>query len=131
MATLTQYVATKFVTQECLTCGMQFAMTEMMDTERRRDGNNFCCPAGHWQSYTEPLVKKLERELAQERAKHDQTRAAQRAATDEIQRLKNRAGMGQCPCCEGTFRNLRNHMQRKHPNFAPPATGSKKTAKTG
>lgn len=87
----------------------------------------FYCLAGHPQYFTESdevKIKKLERQLANERASHDQTRAdrdaterRRRAEKGAKTRIKNRVGRGVCPCCNRSFENLGRHMQSKHPEF--------------
>lgn len=110
----------------CCICATPIALDEDFIRNRRADGSTFWCPNGHANCFRESDVKKLERQLAQERSRHDQTAAAKSAAEREVAAIKKRASLGQCPCCDGKFRNLRNHMQRKHPDFSPAVRPGKK-----
>lgn len=109
------------VTENCCTCGIIFGMTTYYQQERRTKGEYFYCPNGHPQKYTYAIVPELERKLAQERSRHDQTRAALRdkeaalkAESERLERLNKRVKNGVCPCCKRTFQNLSRHMKTKH-----------------
>ena len=97
----------------------------MLDA-RRDDGRSFYCPNGHSLSY-KGTRHKLERDLktakdraARERALRDQAEASLRATkgvvTKQRKRLE-RVANGVCPCCNRSFRDLKRHMQTKHPDY--------------
>ncbi len=90
-----------------------------------------CACCGHkWYRGDGPL-QRLEKQLASERAAHDQTRAARdaaraqreaanrraAAARGQVTKIRNRVGNGVCPACSRTFQNLARHMACKHPEF--------------
>jgi hypothetical protein len=136
----------EIVTQQTLVvvtcwCGMRHAIPKELDEfchREHRDGKSHTvyCPLGHTYSIAgEGESKRLARELAQERAKHDQTKAALRSADTALvsERKKSasvakRVGNGVCPCCNRSFVNLQRHMKTKHPKFkdvAPNPTSQK------
>lgn len=101
------------------------------ERQRKRDeGENdlvIHCPLGH--GYVlggrEGRAERLEKQLAAERARHDQTRAERdqherslRAERGAKTKLKKRLAGGVCPCCQRTFENLGRHMKTKHPEYA-------------
>lgn len=133
-------VTVRMVTEQCCVCGMPFCMTEDFKTRHKRNGEDFYCPAGHPQHYTETEVQQLQRQIAArdkeleartkaliaEKALHDQTIAElretelkRRAAKGQATKLKNRIIAGTCPCCELSFPNLHKHMEVEHPDFVP------------
>lgn len=121
---VTYTVKGAFITETCYSCGMAFGMPEDFRNEKLRNGGSFYCPSGHGQHYSEPIVNKLERQLAVEQSKHDQTKAnlkdtrgALTAEKGHRTRLKNRIKNGVCPCCNRSFQNLRRHMNHKHPGY--------------
>lgn len=121
-------------------CGIQHAIPQSLRNEQLRqhdEGKSMgvYCPLGH--SYVpsgESKAEKLRKQLAAERARHDQDRADLR---DRIQRekhhsralkaaktrLKNRIAKGVCPCCNRSFQNLHRHMQNQHPEFLNETEG--------
>lgn len=125
-------VSRTLVPRDCAVCGTTFAISEYFEKRRRDDGEQFYCPNGHSLSFNDTLEKRLKKELAQERASHDQTRAQCRDEEDMhddtkkrlscqkgvTTRLKNRAKNGVCPCCNRSFANLKRHMGSKHPGYA-------------
>ena len=124
------YTATVNLVQvTCGKCGCTFALAEHHHEKLRETGATFYCPNGDPRAYRQSDVQRLEKQLARERAAHDQTRAsrdAQRqlreraerraaAARGQVTKIKNRVGNGVCPCCNRTFQNLHRHMATKHP----------------
>lgn len=117
-------------TEVCATCGVLFAMPELMVTRRREDGRDFYCPNGHVLHYGAEN-EKLKRELEQERdrnaslsARLDQERAHSRALRGVVTKTKRRlsaveqrAAGGVCPCCNRPFVQLSRHMKTKHPEY--------------
>ncbi|HET9678959.1 MAG TPA: helix-turn-helix transcriptional regulator [Gammaproteobacteria bacterium] len=109
---------TEFVTENCCTCGIQFAMTDAFHKRRLDDKKIFYCPSGHAQHYT----GKSEEQRLREQLKQQQIRAnVLTEEKDEISRtynrMRRRVKEGKCPCCEKTFPNLFQHMRSQHPSF--------------
>ena len=127
---------TQLVVEVCCSCGVSFAMPEMLRTKALADhGRWFYCPNGHNQHFTgkteaQQLSERLERErvrAARLAAERDQAEAARRAEKGRATRFKNerdrertRVSHGVCPCCNRTFKNLQRHMSGQHPDFAAP-----------
>ena len=118
-------VSVKLTVINCHQCGGSYALNERYRLERQQKGGSWHCPyCGVASCYRESDNAKLQKELAQERAKHDQTRAELehqakvakqvKAAHDRtVKRVKN----GVCPCCNRTFCNVQRHMKSKHPEY--------------
>lgn len=120
---------------ECADCAMAFGVPARFLNDRRRDLKRFHCPSGHVNCYAESTTQKLERELAAERARHDQTKARAREAEAEsrknltqartaqtkARKLRQRAKAGKCPCCHEHFPALERHMHESHPGYGEPA----------
>lgn len=109
------------------TCGVLFAMPKKLLDERRYDGANFYCPHGHSLSF-DGDQKRLKRQLENERdraarlsANLDQSEASRRAYKGQATKLKKRASAGVCPCCQRSFKELKRHMETKHPDFVKDA----------
>lgn len=123
----------KFEVIYCYKCNIGFAVSASIRRRWSDAGDNFYCPNGHIQHYTESDVQKLEKQLAQETkrkewAEQDAIRQRERADTNEKRRisqkaattrLRNRAKAGVCPCCTRSFKQLAAHMSNKHPDFKP------------
>ena len=120
----------------CDSCGSTFGVPrsyydrwEVGDVEKSR--TIYCCCCGHRWTCGETAQARLERQLAVERASHDQTRAARdewrrmehersrqlSATKGVVTRTKRRISHGVCPCCTRTFQNLREHMKNQHPAY--------------
>jgi hypothetical protein len=122
------------VTEECISCGVLFAIPSglrdrLIDTHR-----NFYCPNGHVMQFTGQteaqkareeaarLQARLERAEAREvhlRDQLDTTERQRRVAKGQLTKVKNRIAAGVCPCCRRTFTNLADHMAGQHPDYAP------------
>lgn len=119
-----------FVTIECGSCGVTFALTDKYDRARRDDHKTFYCPNGCGRAYlSKNKAEKLQDELSAERARLDQARAdaefqKKRAAgiQGELTKTKKRVAGGACPCCNRTFVNLGRHMAGQHPSYAGGAS---------
>jgi len=116
-------------------CGCIHAVPSDMRAYQLREhaaGRKFqiYCPHGHtYIPNGEPEIKRMERELAAERARHDQTQAAlrnvrkdrdsavlrERAQKGAKTKIKNRIHNGVCPCCKKQFKDLAEHMRGRHP----------------
>ena len=145
--TLTLYDTVEFVTEECYSCGVLFAMTAHFKKscldKRGPSGKQFYCPNGHAQHYTgktdaeraKERAAELERQLASRnedvRAAYMRLEAEQRshsATKGQLTKAKKRAVNGVCPCCHRTFANVARHVATKHPEAvsdaqSPPPAG--------
>lgn len=122
----------KFVTEECCNCHAQFAMTENLNTEKRRDHSLFYCPRGHGQHYTGlsdvekerrdkiEIQNRLQAKLNEET--HLRLVAEKERDTEKKKRRKIelRVAKGVCPCCNRTFDDLARHMAGKHKDYTLP-----------
>jgi len=99
----------------CCVCGVEFGSPVL--SERMKDKKSFYCPNGHVQNFIgeSDAVKaaRLANELSQQKA---QT-WAQRSRADKAEQRVRMFSAGKCPCCKQTFRRLREHMKREHPQF--------------
>lgn len=109
------------VSVQCGKCGVTFGLPANFHRQCCEVGQHFYCPNGHCRVYGETEVKRLERELALEKSRHDQTKArlntAEKAVATEKRkaaRVQARVQNGVCPHCRRSFQNLRRHMQTKH-----------------
>lgn len=102
---------------DCCACGVVFGMSDDLDSRRRQDGEDFYCPNGHAQSYTETNEMRLNREL--QAARDDLASARSQLAKERgaSARLRERIKNGVCPCCHRTFRALSRHMANQHPEY--------------
>ena len=117
---------TTFVTVACCRCSALFALPEHVENQLRETHDAFYCPNGHilhFYGETSDLAR-ARRDLAAERARHDQTKAdrdyhARRviAYRGQLTKTKRRIANGVCPCCTRTFQNLARHMAAKHPHY--------------
>lgn len=115
------------ITEVCCNCGVAFAMPSDMQERRKKDHQNFFCPVGHQQHYTEEhetvtlkkQIEKLtkEKEWAQQESKVNA--AAANKAEKSLQTLRQRTKAGVCPCCKRTVKQMAQHMANKHPDFKP------------
>lgn len=117
---------------ECWSCAVPFAMSDSFVYSARKKHKTFFCPNGCCLRFGESDEDKLKKQLARERAEHDQTRAEEKhqrrlretserrrsALKGQVTKIKNRVGKGACPCCNRFFKNLHRHMASKHPDYA-------------
>lgn len=109
----------------CKTCGIMYALPEkMLDRARKNPSIWWHCPNGHeWHFPVRTEQQKLKDardDLARERARHDQTRASLSATKGVVTKQKaklERVAKGVCPCCNRHFKDLRRHMESKHPDY--------------
>jgi predicted nucleic acid-binding Zn-ribbon protein len=120
-----------FKTITCCACSCTFAVPLAFYDRRKNDGQNFWCPNGHDQHFTETRVAKLERELELEkkrkqwveedlkraRERRDHFERSARAYKGKLTHVKTRIKNGVCPCCKRSFQNLHQHMKNQHPDF--------------
>jgi DNA-directed RNA polymerase subunit RPC12/RpoP len=88
----------------------------------------WCPHCGVKFGHGETLMQKLEKQLAAERARLDQMKAARdhaerqvAAQKGQITKMRNRVGRGVCPCCNRFFVKLHQHVETKHPEFKEDA----------
>jgi DNA repair exonuclease SbcCD ATPase subunit len=117
----------KLQTLACCGCGVQFAIPESLEKNRRDDHKTFHCPNGHPNYFpAKTEAEKLKEDLAKEKqrremAEREAAMEARRAinAQNELARVQKRVKNGVCPCCNRTFQNLHRHMKTKHPDHQP------------
>jgi hypothetical protein len=132
-----------FVTEECFSCGILFAMEEQYRTQRLKDKSTWYCPNGHSQHYlgksdaalrkeAEEAQRLAETRLSQERTRHEATRDQLKATRGSLSATKGvltkerkRTRNGVCTECHRTFPNLASHMASKHPGAVNAANGEK------
>lgn len=126
-----QTVSTVLATVACGECGGVYAISECYRQQKQETGGTWHCPYCQvaW-GYVESQVQRLEKRLAQERARSDQARARSRELEKSVQatkghltRLKKRVANGVCPCCQRQFANLAQHMRDQHPEYAATEAG--------
>lgn len=125
MAELALQTVLRIKTTECITCGCVIGMSAEMYDWRLRDHSRYYCPNGHYQNFVgESDVAKAQRELREERERHQRTLTLKNGADESLRRadaakvrLQRRIKAGTCPCCKRTFKQLAAHMHAKHPEF--------------
>lgn len=108
-------------TTTCMTCGVTYAMpTDLMDFHRKH-GNTHYCPVGHGQSFIDPEVPRLKKQLREAKDEaYDERQARYKAvqeldgALDRLTKMKKRADAGLCPHCRRYFANVERHIKCKH-----------------
>lgn len=119
------------VEYECWLCGIPFAISSGTEHACKHKGKGFYCPNGCHLGFGESEAQKLEKQLAQEKARHDQTQAALRevravathhersaiAYRGKLTSVKKRVANGVCPCCKRSFKDLAQHMKGQHPEY--------------
>jgi hypothetical protein len=119
-----------FYLQNCVNCGIAFAVPASFDTERRKDAVTFYCPNGHPQSYKAGEADRLRAQLAEKERMLGY--AANRESTLKLnlekaerarKRLEKRIANGVCPFpgCKRHFSNLHRHIETEHKGQATPA----------
>ncbi len=116
----------EFTAHTSTCCGVTYALTRTHISALRRSHGTFYCPgcgrSRHFPGESElekahaaqeratQRAKGAERKLASERRSHSATKG-------HITRHKKRTAAGVCPACDRSFRQLRLHMKRQHPNY--------------
>ena len=129
----TQVVSLTLEVVTCFECSFTFGLEQSFEKKLRNNHKSFFCPRCRASQYFpgESDEQKLRRQLGnekkarlQEQARHDQTKATLRTAKrshsatkGQMTKLRRRIGVGVCPCCNRTFRQLARHMQSKHPEY--------------
>lgn len=123
----------------CTHCGLLYALPEAMIDAARQKGHGeitWRCPnqgcAENWGYHGEGEDEK-KRKRAEEEAKWQrdraarlsadlaQTKASLRSQKGATTKAKKRHAAALCPCCNRSFKQLRAHMNRMHPDFKPEA----------
>jgi hypothetical protein len=120
---------TKYITLEetsCCECGVTFAVPDTWLAKRRENGSGFYCPNGHGLAFKKSEAAKLREQLEAEQRRviriSNERDAAERSASafkGQVTKIKKRAAVGVCPCCNRSFVQLERHMKSKHPDFEP------------
>lgn len=120
-----------FVTEECCTCHVLFAMTRAhYNRVFNKKHTKFYCPNGHEQWYEgQTEAEKLREQLKAQEAETERQRqlrvdAERRAVAQRgvVTRLKKRVNHGVCPHCARTVSQMARHIKSKHPDALKPAT---------
>ncbi len=110
---------------ECGKCGGVYAIAEWHREWCYKYGKSWTCPYCKvgW-GYSETEVDRLKRRLASEERKKKTAQSAarhaeyrRRAEKAAKTRAQRRHASGTCPCCKRSFKALRQHMSRKHPEY--------------
>lgn len=119
----------------CCRCSIPFAMPVELDEFLQRSQERFYCPNGHGQSYSKSTEQILREKLEKQKQTHeielrginnnlqwtreqrDRAIKERTATKGQLTKLKNRVKNGVCPCCNRSFHNLQQHMQKQHPEF--------------
>jgi hypothetical protein len=131
-------------------CGISFAIPESLKKHYVRENETkpgsfaLHCPMGH------PFVPggksetdKLRDDLAREKHSREQaeSRASElyrekehverrlRGTKSVVARMKRRTVQGRCPCCSHQFKDLKQHMTAKHPDWNPDRAAEAMAAK--
>lgn len=116
------------VTEECITCGVVFAMPKTLKDKLQDDPEKgFYCPNGHSMVYKYNRTQKELNEV-KDRLRESEMRIANismekvqlegeiKKRDTKLKRLSN----GVCPCCNRSFHNLHQHMKKQHPEQVSP-----------
>lgn len=124
---MTQITLTKTISllvEECIDCGVPFAMTEELIASLRYTGKTFYCPNGHPMIYggekkrLERRIKELETDREWYRDEVERQKRTLAAARGQLTKIKKRVANGVCPCCHRQFVNMARHMKMKHPDYS-------------
>lgn len=104
---------------DCGCCGGTYAINERYRAKQAEEGGSWHCPYCQvsW-GYAGGENARLRKEVAAEKARHQETLSRLNQAEAEkarVERKLKRVGRGVCPCCNRTFPNLARHMATKHP----------------
>ncbi len=123
--------STRLAVATCDVCGITYAIPGKMMDEARERGHSqitWTCPNGHQGigfhglSAEELERRKFERErnranaLKEQRDEVERRLSAQKGATT---RARKRHAAGVCPVCTRSFKQVREHMERMHPDYDP------------
>ena len=114
----------------CGECGGVYAINERVRQHHQERGTCWRCPycGVSWGYPNKGTLAAKERELAEEKARHQRTlerlNATEKTAT-KLERKLKRVARGVCPQCNRTFRDLARHMSGVHGHASPLAVGAK------
>lgn len=124
MKTLTY--STTLTLLSCGVCAVPFAMPIDLHQSALDSGRVFYCPNGHHISYSETENAKLKRQverktalLAQADQRLTSEQRSHSATKGQLTRAKKRSAAGTCPYCSRSFKQVRQHVTKKHPDEAP------------
>jgi hypothetical protein len=119
---------------DCGRCGGTYAINERYREDCEFKGASWHCPYcecswGYSKNNERKRLKsqiarletandQVQAELSGERRRHNGTRNSLRTQKGVTTKLKNRAKAGMCPVCHRTFKQLKSHMDCKHPGYA-------------
>ncbi len=123
------------VTISCCSCGVPYAIPQILKSHLQDSQNTFYCPNGHPQVYTESTGTRLRRQLEKQKEQeqenikrlteeaeiwrgHWQTSVNEKKKISrKLKATEKRIANGTCPCCQRTFTNMQEHMESQHPDF--------------
>lgn len=130
MNTFTQVITEKFHIVSCYTCGCRFGIGGQLHRRvvEKAQGHVYCPACGKGTAWCESqeqkeiaqLKKKLQweaKECARQMRLRDSAEASLRATKGSLTKLRKRVGVGTCPCCKRTFKQLKAHMESQHPEY--------------
>jgi hypothetical protein len=82
---------TTYITGECITCGVRYAVTAEFDKQRKEDHQAFYCPNGHHMYYPRGTsqTEKLRKQLKAETERGDRNRQRWHEALDRVSEVKD------------------------------------------
>jgi hypothetical protein len=117
----------------CASCGVLFAAPKRLLESCQEDGDAFFCPNGHslvFNNYENKLLKRerdrLKDRLAAATSRADQTEASLQATKGVVTKQKKKLEKvvaGVCPVdgCHRHFKDVRQHIATKHPDYKATA----------
>jgi hypothetical protein len=130
-------VGVRLITEECINCGVLFAMSDELRDRLLQSHENFYCPSGHSMFYSAKSDIEKERDLrlhAEARAARAEDAAEiaerrRRAAKGQLTKMRNRIANGVCPWCKRSFSNVMAHVETQHPEHVQEVRGAQVEAK--
>jgi len=122
-------MGTHFRIVECGACHIVYGMPVKYFDNRRKDHGEWRCPNpacdSTWSYSGDSPEEKLRKELSKANERYQRERIERqfheksaRAYKGKVTQIKTRIVNGVCPCCNRSFRNVRLHMETKHPDFS-------------
>lgn len=117
----------RHVVTDCGVCGVVYTVPERRYDHMRSDGGFASCPNGHQWGWREGTKQRDELRLERDRLKQQiaekddailEARRERDRANAKALRIEKRSKAGVCPCCNRSFKQLREHMKKKHPEQA-------------
>ncbi len=142
MTTFTENITETFHVVHCFHCALRFGIPAQLYRRVVTEAfGTVHCPAcnketGWSESADRKTIRQLESKLKwementqrererRERAEQSKKRveASLIATKGVVTKIKKRVGVGVCPCCNRTFKQLSAHMAQKHPEFKNETT---------